>query len=525
VNGHEKVSHLDSPQSLPGSPRRCGLDDLRPDPGHGGLQHLRLLRSRKLTVVARENFAMAHTKRTVDADSKPKIFISYSRKDAAFADQLEEALKARDFHPLIDRSDIYVFEDWWQRIQSLIVQADTIISVLSPDYVSSHTCKKEVAFAASRKKRFAPIEYRPVDCKLIPRALERLNVEFFCADKQFEQCMDGLAAALQTDIDWIRKHTEFGMQAYNWAASGKPRGLLLRPPMLEEAEHWIALRPRTAPMPTVETQAFIAESRRATMQRSRFLTAGLTAGLVVALGLACLFSLQEVAAKNATERAEQALDTTEELANRLVLKLGKEVSLSPTLQREIFDQAIQSYNKVIMLNPKDYKAYNDRGNAFFDKGKLNGDAADYGQALADFSQAIALNSKYAIAFSNRCWAGVTVTEQLQQALSDCASALRIDPSEYRALDNRGFAYLKLGRVSDAIDSFDAALKVNPKFPTSLYGRGLAKMRNEDREGADIDMAEALFIKINVADDLARLGFKPDTFAPIPAMADCGGSGC
>jgi tetratricopeptide (TPR) repeat protein len=97
----------------------------------------------------------------------------------------------------------------------------------------------------------------------------------------------------------------------------------------------------------------------------------------------------------------------------------------------------------------------------------------------------------------------------QQALSDCASALRIDPRNIPLLDNRGFAYLKLGRVSDAIDSFNAALKINSKFPTSLYGRGLAKMRNEDREGADIDMAEALSIKINVADDLARLGFKPD----------------
>jgi hypothetical protein len=77
-----------------------------------------------------------------------------------------------------------VFEDWWQRIQNLIVQADTVISVLSPDYVSSDTCKKEVEFAASRNKRFAPIEYRPVDCKLIPNTLERLNF-FFGADEQF----------------------------------------------------------------------------------------------------------------------------------------------------------------------------------------------------------------------------------------------------------------------------------------------------------------------------------------------------
>ena len=37
------------------------------------------------------------------APSKAKIFISYSRKDTAFADLLEQALKARGFEPLIDR--------------------------------------------------------------------------------------------------------------------------------------------------------------------------------------------------------------------------------------------------------------------------------------------------------------------------------------------------------------------------------------------------------------------------------------
>src|SRR5215472_2900764 len=139
-----------------------------------------------------EGCVVVITKRTAVAGSKAKIFISYSRKDAAFADRLDEALQARDFHPLIDRTDIYLFEDWEQRIQSLIVQADTIVSVLSPDYVSSDTCKKEVEFAASRNKRFAPIEYRPVDCKLIPGALERLYVKVSDASEQFEQKMDRL---------------------------------------------------------------------------------------------------------------------------------------------------------------------------------------------------------------------------------------------------------------------------------------------------------------------------------------------
>ena len=55
--------------------------------------------------------------------AEDKVFISFSRKDMAFADRLEAALKARASSRLIDRSEIYAFEDWWKRIEALIAQA------------------------------------------------------------------------------------------------------------------------------------------------------------------------------------------------------------------------------------------------------------------------------------------------------------------------------------------------------------------------------------------------------------------
>jgi hypothetical protein len=97
------------------------------------------------------------------AQSRAKIFISYSRKDMVFADRLEAALKTRGFEPLIDRTDIYAFEDWWKRIEALIARADTVVFVLSPDSAASDVARKEVAFAASLNKRFAPILLRPVN--------------------------------------------------------------------------------------------------------------------------------------------------------------------------------------------------------------------------------------------------------------------------------------------------------------------------------------------------------------------------
>ena len=79
---------------------------------------------------------------------RQKVFISYSRKDMAFAGRLEAALKARGLEPLIDRTEIYAFEDWWKRIETLIGRADTVVFVLSPDAVASDVALKEVAHAA-----------------------------------------------------------------------------------------------------------------------------------------------------------------------------------------------------------------------------------------------------------------------------------------------------------------------------------------------------------------------------------------
>ena len=90
----------------------------------------------------------------------------------------------------------------------------------------------------------------------VPEALRRLNFIFFDdPDPRFEASADQLAEALQTDIGWIRQHTEFGELARRWSAAGRPGGLLLRSPALEEAERWIASRPPGAPSPTEETQA------------------------------------------------------------------------------------------------------------------------------------------------------------------------------------------------------------------------------------------------------------------------------
>jgi formylglycine-generating enzyme required for sulfatase activity len=204
-----------------------------------------------------------------DAGPTAKIFISYSRNDMAFVDRLEPALKEHGFEPLIDRAEIYAFEDWWKRIEALIGRADTIVFVLSPDSIASEVCGKEVTHALALNKRFAPIVCRRAEDNAIPEALRRLNFIFFDEPDKFDAGLARLVDALQTDVGWIRQHTEYGAAARQWAASGRAGGLLLRSPTLDLAEYWISSRPRGAPEPNAQTQEFIAESRQGALSARR----------------------------------------------------------------------------------------------------------------------------------------------------------------------------------------------------------------------------------------------------------------
>src|SRR5258705_7838208 len=253
-------------------------------------------------------------------EAKGKVFISYSRKDIAFADRIVAALQARAFEPQIDRTEIYAFEDWWKRVEALIIGADTIVFVLSPDALASDVCRREVTFAASLNKRFAPIVCRLVDDKAIPEGLAALNFVFFTDETRFEEGADRLADALSTDIDWVRKHTYFGEQALRWSRAGRPgpRGLLLRSPVLEEAEHWIAIRPATGPSPTEATLLFISESRRAATRRRNILTSSLGAGLALALALAGLAFWQRGVAIEQESLAIQQRDSAQIAQSRFL---------------------------------------------------------------------------------------------------------------------------------------------------------------------------------------------------------------
>lgn len=99
-------------------------------------------------------------------------------------------------------------------------------------------------------------------------------------------------------------------------------------------------------------------------------------------------------------------------------------------------------------------------------------------------------------WNNRCWSKA-LAGRAEEALPDCEKSLSLRPSA-AAYDSKGLALLKLGRHAESAASYDEALRMNPGFAHSLYGRGLAKRGAGDRAGCDADVAAALKVDPDVA---------------------------
>jgi hypothetical protein len=197
--------------------------------------------------------------------NKLAVFISYSRDDLGFADQLEEALKITGFSTTLDRHGISGGEDWQGRLGALIRDADTVVFVLSPASAKSEICAWEVAEAVRLNKRILPVLPRSLDGQTAPKQLAQLNYIFFYDEPKFPGSGFGtglsrLVAALNTDLDWLREHTRLLQRATEWEVGGRPANRLLSGSDISAAKAWAARRPRDAPEPTALHLDFLRAS-------------------------------------------------------------------------------------------------------------------------------------------------------------------------------------------------------------------------------------------------------------------------
>jgi tetratricopeptide (TPR) repeat protein len=135
--------------------------------------------------------------------------------------------------------------------------------------------------------------------------------------------------------------------------------------------------------------------------------------------------------------------------------------------------------------------------------------AQYDLWIANHGQ----DAKLPDALYGSCWTRAMQGTDLDKALHDCNGAIsradKKDPEGYaRLLASRGFVYLRKGEFDKAVADFDTSLKFNSKNASSLYGRGIAKIRKMKTADGQADIAAANVLRPKTAEYFERHGIAP-----------------
>ena len=132
----------------------------------------------------------------------------------------------------------------------------------------------------------------------------------------------------------------------------------------------------------------------------------------------------------------------------------------------------------------------------------------YEEAIEHYNEAIRINPQDATAYNNRGTAKGELGRH-EEAIADCNEAIRINPQYALPYNNRGTAKLALGWHHDAITDCDRAIHIDPQYADAYYNRGTAKAALGRYEEAITDHNEAIRINPQHASAYANRGTAKD----------------
>jgi len=219
------------------------------------------------------------------------VFISYSRKDIAFARLIRESLQQSQIDTWIDWERIPVGEKWWDEICQAIENANVFMFIISKNSIGSSVCKDEINHALKNHKRIIPIivdNLKPEAIKEFAPDLPQFNWIIFERDQlfrieenpqvrsdkpedsqvalpklpQFEEALGRLSKAIHTDWEWVKYHTRLQVDALRWESNRRNPSYLVRGTALEESEQQLLRATGKDPQPTRLQVEYVTASRK-----------------------------------------------------------------------------------------------------------------------------------------------------------------------------------------------------------------------------------------------------------------------
>jgi hypothetical protein len=133
----------------------------------------------------------------------PQVFISYSRRDLSFVEQLAADLKAAGFDVWYDLSGLGGGARWRIEIEKAIRESQYVIVVLSPDSVTSEWVESEYLFASNLKRKIVPLLYKQCDLPLNYLTLHYIDIHKENYERNFNdllRALDIYPVALQPQV-------------------------------------------------------------------------------------------------------------------------------------------------------------------------------------------------------------------------------------------------------------------------------------------------------------------------------------
>ncbi|MFT3893801.1 MAG: TIR domain-containing protein [Anaerolineales bacterium] len=214
-----------------------------------------------------------------------KVFISYSRKDKAFVQKLNEALDTAGVRAWVDWEGIELASDWMETITTAIQGSDAFLFVISPDSLKSKVCGDELNLGLQLNKKLIPILYRDPDKdSSMHEKLAATNWVYLRDQDNFDETLPKLIQSVNTDLGWVRQHTRILERAIEWEKKTKNNSYLLSGADLDEAEHWMSEAATKPNRQVIPLQAeYIHDSRKVAQRRQRSLLIGVSLALVVSI--------------------------------------------------------------------------------------------------------------------------------------------------------------------------------------------------------------------------------------------------
>ncbi|MDT8318482.1 MAG: tetratricopeptide repeat protein [bacterium] len=152
------------------------------------------------------------------------------------------------------------------------------------------------------------------------------------------------------------------------------------------------------------------------------------------------------------------------------------------IKKGYFQKAIKEFDQSLSIFSIS-KTYVNRGNAFAYLGK-------YGEAVADYSKAIALAPKLAEAYYGVGTVYIDMKE-FDRAIDSLSEAVAIDPDFEQAHNNLGNAYNHSGNLPEALNSYSRAIELNPLYAVAYKNRAYTYMSIKNYSQAIKDYKKAI----------------------------------